>query len=65
MSSLELLLCTVALWFIFFILLFMVAMMFNLSDDRAAHDAMLLAAIITLFGAVLSLCRVGIRKNDV
>ena len=43
----------------------LVAMMFNLSDDRAAHDAMLLAAIITLFGAVLSLCRVGIRKNDV
>ena len=42
----------------------LVAMMFNLSDDRAAHDAMLLAGFITLFGAVLSFCRIGIRKTS-
>lgn len=41
----------------------LVALMFNLSDENAVHDAMLLAGIITVLGIVLSFCRVGIKKG--
>lgn len=42
----------------------LVALMFNIAGDDAAHDALLLAGFLTLAGAVLSSLRVKVRKID-
>lgn len=41
----------------------LVAMMFHLFGDGAPHNAMLLAGILTLLGAVSSFSRLGIKKK--